>query len=98
MSIKCNLPMLCEFTFIWCWSTPACTAPAADAVQQLTQELDLHVRDVNCDDALFYENMNNQLIMNLSTLASQYNKLVWDYNFLKDCYVFTVAQKNELVL
>ncbi len=87
---------------IRCWSGPSSTAGAAEeeashnTVKRLTQELDLHVRDVNYDDALFYKSMNDQLTLNLSNLANHYNKLVWDYNFLKDCYVSTAAQKNEL--
>ncbi len=86
-----------------CWSVPAGTSDAAEedasrnAVRRLVQELDLNVRDVNYDDALFYKSMNDQLTLNLSTLASQYNKLVWDYKFLKECYVSAVSQKNELI-
>ncbi len=85
-----------------CWSTQSSTADVAEedasrkAVKCLVLELDLHVRDTNYDDALFYKSMNDQLTLNLSTLANQYNKLVWDYNFLKECYLSTVTEKNDL--
>ncbi len=87
---------------IRCWSGPSSTAVTAEedasrnAVKRLVQEMDLHVRDVNYDDVLFYKSMNDQLTLNLSNLANQYNKLVWDYNFLKECYVSTASQKNDL--
>ncbi len=85
-----------------CSSTPSSTAGAAEedasrnAVKRLVLELDLHVRDINYDDALFYKSMNDQLILSLSTLATQHNKLAWEYNFLKECYLSTVTEKNDL--
>ncbi len=88
---------------IRCWGGPSSTSDSAEdeashkAVKKLAQELDLHVKDYNYDEALFYKNLSDQLSANFSTFSNQYNKLVWEYNFIKERYIASTTEKNELI-
>nr|CAD1820629.1 unnamed protein product [Ananas comosus var. bracteatus] len=87
-----------------CWGLQSSTSAEAEhdaarvATKRMVEELDLQVRDVNFDDSIFYKNLYNHLATKYAMLFAQYMNLVREYNFVKDCYVATLAQINEFVI
>lgn len=63
----------------------------------MVEELGLQVKDVNYDDSVFYQNLYNHLSTEYAVLFAQYNNLLRAFNFVKDCYVATLAQINDFV-
>lgn len=47
--------------------------------------------------SLIYENLYDHLATEYAVLFAQYDNLVLEYNFVKDCYVTTLVQINEFV-
>nr|CAD1838511.1 unnamed protein product [Ananas comosus var. bracteatus] len=86
-----------------CWSAQSSTSAAAEqdaarlAVKKLVDELDLDVTDANYDRYLLYKGLYDHVTIENVVVVAQYNKLMQDYNLLRDCYVSTVIQKNEYV-
>nr|CAD1826018.1 unnamed protein product [Ananas comosus var. bracteatus] len=65
-------------------------------IKRMVEEFDLQVRDVN-DDSIFYKNLYNHLATEHAVLFAHYNSSVQEYNFVKNCYVTTLAKVNEFV-
>nr|CAD1829959.1 unnamed protein product [Ananas comosus var. bracteatus] len=67
------------------------------AIKRMVGEYDMQVKDVNYDDSIFYKNLYNHLTTKFAILFAHYTNLLQEYNFVKDCYVTTLAQINEFV-
>ncbi|XP_020113686.1 uncharacterized protein LOC109727892 isoform X1 [Ananas comosus] len=86
-----------------CESTPFPTYAAAEqdvvrrALRRLKDECDLQVQDVNYEDSVVYKSLYDHQLTDYALLFSQFNNLTREYNILKECYLTTLAQKNEYI-
>nr|CAD1844336.1 unnamed protein product [Ananas comosus var. bracteatus] len=70
---------------------------ARRALKRLEDECDLQVKDINYEDSVIYKNMYDHQTTDYAVLFAQYNNLTREHNILKECYITTLAQKNEYI-
>lgn len=86
-----------------CSSSQFPTAAAAEqdaarlAMKRLMEECDLQYKDMNYNDSLLYKNLYGHQTTDCGVISAQYSNLSKEHSFLKECYITTVAQKNEFV-
>nr|CAD1823057.1 unnamed protein product [Ananas comosus var. bracteatus] len=69
------------------------------ALKRLKDECDLQIKDINYDDSLLYKNLYKHQTIDYAVVSAQLSNLSREYNFLKECYISTVAQEyvNERI-
>nr|CAD1835561.1 unnamed protein product [Ananas comosus var. bracteatus] len=67
-------------------------------IKRLTNEYDLHIKNVNYDNSIFYKSLHDHLTMEYAVLFAQCTNLAQESDFLKECYISTIAQKNKFVI
>lgn len=68
---------------------------ARRALKKLHEECDVQVKDVNYEDSVIYKNLYEHQLAEYTLLFTQFTNVTREYNVLKDCYIATLAQKNE---
>lgn len=88
------------FEVVHCRGSPYPTSDEAKhdaacvAIHRLKDDLELHIKDANYKDIVFYKNIYNHLTVEHTSLYTKYNKLKWEYRLLKNSYN-SMAQKDE---
>ncbi len=86
-----------------CWGGPspdvslAKEDAAREVVQKIKSEFELHIRDANYEEYIFYKNLYDHVAAQHSDLLVRFNNLEREYTLLKSSYVAVVCEKTELV-